>query len=126
MIHAREILWNVLHWQNYSMYLGSLFVLFVLTVAFYKMFKTWRYCKEDWDDYDSKDLIRKFINYVLMQKTVLRDRIAGMMHLLISIGVAGLFLITVLLGLEAHTSIHFIKGNFYIFFLFQPIYWASY
>lgn len=116
MIHAREILWNVPHWQTNSMYIGSLFVLFVLIVAFYKMLKIWRSCKGDWEDYDSKDLVRKFVNYILAQKTVLRDRIAGMMHLLISIGVTGLFLITVLLGLEAHTSIHFIKGNFYIFF----------
>lgn len=116
MIHAREILWDVSRWQIILMYAGGLFILFVLIAAFYKMFRIWRSCKEDREDYDSNHLVRKFIHYILMQKTILQDRIAGMSHLLISIGVAGLFLITVLLGLEAHTSFHFIKGHFYTFY----------
>jgi Fe-S oxidoreductase/nitrate reductase gamma subunit len=116
MIHAREILWEVSGWQIILMYAGGLFLLFVFTAAFYKMFRIWRSCKEDREDYDSNNFVRKFIHYILAQKTVLQDRIAGMMHLLISVGVAGLFLITVLLGLEAHTSIHLIKGHFYIFY----------
>jgi Fe-S oxidoreductase/nitrate reductase gamma subunit len=116
MLHAREILWNVSRWQIILMYAGGLFILFVLIAAFYNMLRIWRSCKEDREDYDSNHLVRKFIHYILMQKTILQDRIAGITHLLISIGGAGLFLITVLLGLEAHTSLRFIKGYFYIFY----------
>lgn len=110
---TREIYYNVPHWAVYFMYVLTAIAVIIYGRLAYRITSQW--IKNNKDQItDNSQAVRKFMQYIIAQKSVFTDRSAGIMHLLVVAGFLGLFVITLFVGLEADTPLHFLQGPFYV------------
>ncbi|MEO0266627.1 MAG: heterodisulfide reductase-related iron-sulfur binding cluster [candidate division WOR-3 bacterium] len=115
---TREIFWNINKFAKYTHYiffilLGLLFLFFL-----YKKIRIWFYGKPENRFENFPRRLKDLILYGLFQKKIFRDRYAGIMHILIFVGMLGLIIGTLIVTVEEDTPLAFLKGKFYLFFSF--------
>ena len=112
---AREIYFNVPAWAIYLMYVLTAIATIIYARVAYQIISRWVKNKKDQIS-DKSQAVHKLVLYVIGQKSLFEDRRAGIMHTLILAGFTVLFIITLLVGLEADTPLHFLEGRFYTVF----------
>ncbi len=116
---GRELLWNVPYWAEVVMYLGAL-VVFVL-VATDLARRIYMYRRGTTAAKPKDRLLWRVRNLVvdgILQRAILRDRYAGLMHLGIFWGFLILFIGTVILIFQIDLGFVFFSGDFYRVFSF--------
>ena len=119
-METRQLLWNVPHWAEIVMYAGA--AIAVLSVMVYLARRVWIYRKAQPAPTKRTDHIASrawdFVVNGLLQKAILEDRYAGIMHLSIFWGFTVLFIGTIILIFAIDFGLHFFTGHFYLGFSF--------
>ncbi len=95
-------------------------VVFVwLLYAAYRGYRRWTYGLSRWrlmcwpPGYGLRRAVSNFVNFVLLQRRILRQRFPGTMHALIFYGIGWLFIATILSAINEHVVV-FLVGNVYL------------
>jgi Fe-S oxidoreductase/nitrate reductase gamma subunit len=115
---GREIFWNVPagSWAVYA-FLAALMALLVW--GFVRHASLWGVGRPTpglWSDIPRRT--RNAVRLGLAQDKVRRDRYAGIMHWCIMSSIVVLTLVTAQVAIEADTPLHFLHGDYYLFFSF--------
>ncbi len=114
---TRQVWWNVPAWMTVALYVGVAVALGIAAAI------GWRHLRavlkgraaEPRRPLGAGETARRLLVEVLGHRTLLRDRYAGVMHLLLMYGFLGLFVATVLVFL--HDKVHpFLVGTTYLVF----------
>ena len=111
---SREIFWNI-HFGGIVYLLGFILVA-VVCYALYRRFRLWRLGSKDDRLNNLGSRIRTFVATMadgLWHRRIVRDRYAGLMHLLI-FGGFGLLLMGPFLDFVSEHIVHFMEGNVYL------------
>lgn len=112
----REILWNVPSLVMAAVYvlsgLSGVWILF----WFFQRSRLWAIGELAPDQAGWLNGIKRLAGYLLTHRPILRDRYAGLMHLLVFWGFALLLLATMLVGIQHHFKFVFLVGPNYLLF----------
>ncbi len=119
-METRELLWNVPLWAEVVMYAGA--AVAVLSLIGYLARRVWMYRKAQPAPTTRTDHMARrawdFVMNGLLQKAILEDRYAGVMHLSIFWGFTVLLIGTIILIFAIDFGLHFFMGRFYLGFSF--------
>ncbi|MDN5323355.1 MAG: hypothetical protein PWQ67_1809 [Clostridia bacterium] len=105
---TREIYWNI---SNQAiMYIILVIALLFFINGLYKRYKFWHMGQEDKRNLN----IKRFLKNILTHKTILRDNLPGVTHLMLFWGFILLFIATVIIGIEHYLHLEILKGKFYL------------
>ncbi len=111
---TREIYWNIVAWWLIYPFFAVSAAVFVYAIQ--RRVRLWRLAGK-LDRFDRLgERFRGLLSEVLGQHRLLRDPFAGISHLLIFYGFAGLTVATALIALQEWTGIHFLEGTFYLWY----------
>ncbi|MBI3091838.1 MAG: (Fe-S)-binding protein [Candidatus Tectomicrobia bacterium] len=114
MTPTREIYWNISY--GGLVYLFALVMLAVLLAGIYPRWRRWRLgTAEDRLDHLGRRLWDVLV-YVVMQRRVIRNAYAGVLHLCIFWGFIVLFIGTCMIAVQEWSGIHYLKGTFYLWY----------
>ncbi len=113
---TREIFWNVSVGSQVVFYTLSALALGIFVYGFYCRYRLWRIGKAG----EKFDNVGKRIVFLFAQafahRSLLRQRLPGVFHLLIFWSFAVLFIGTVIILIEYDTPLHFFYGNFFLLY----------
>ena len=114
MEFTREIYWNVYFGQ--MVYLLALLAICFMFWGIWKRVRLWRLGVSEIRTDQMPKRIYGLFNEVFTHKRQLRDTYAGLMHLFIFYGFFVSLLATTLIAIQEWSGIHFLKGNFYLWY----------
>ena len=114
MEFTREIYWNVYFGQ--MVYLLALLAICFMFWGIWKRVRLWRLGVSEIRTDQMPKRIYGLFNEVFTHKRQLRDTYAGLMHLCIFYGFFVSLLATTLIAIQEWSGIHFLKGNFYLWY----------
>ncbi len=114
MEFTREIYWNV--YFGKIVYLLALLALCFMFWGIWKRVRLWRLGTREIRTDQMPKRIYGLFNEVFTHKKQLRDTYPGLMHLFIFYGFFVSLLATTLIAIQEWTGIHFLKGNFYLWY----------
>ncbi|MBN1682230.1 4Fe-4S dicluster domain-containing protein [Candidatus Bathyarchaeota archaeon] len=99
-------------------YVGMILSLISLFYGVYKFYKHWTFNGEKITIGNTKQGLKNALLYGLLQRKVINQKFAGLMHSLIYIGMVGLFISTALRALDYHPIliINPLQGQIYLWF----------
>ena len=107
---TRQIYWNIVYGGWIYLFFAISAAIFVYTIQ--RRVRIWRLPGKV-DRFDRLgERLRGLVREVLGQRRLLRDPFAGISHLLIFYGFAGLTVATALIALQEWTGIHFLNPKF--------------
>lgn len=113
---TREIMQNVPPWLAAMFYLASLLVCAWTALSFVRRFRQHRRGRQNPYRGTTRwvEIAGSLLGYLTFHRQLLRDRFAGIAHLLLFYGFFVLFVGTCLVFLEHDTPLHFFYGRFYL------------
>ncbi|MBE18182.1 MAG: iron-sulfur-binding reductase [Nitrospinae bacterium] len=114
MEFTREIYWNVYFGQ--MVYLLALLALCFMFWGIWKRVRLWRLGHSEIRTDQMPKRIYGLFKEVFTHKKQLRDTYPGLMHLFIFYGFFVSLLATTLIAIQEWSGIHFLKGNFYLWY----------
>lgn len=113
---TREVFWNVPAGSRAGFYVLSALAVGISVYGFYRRYRLWRIGKpgERLDNVGGR--IAFLCAQVFAHRSLLRQRLAGMFHLLIFWSFVALFMGTIIIFIEYDTPLHFFYGNFFLFY----------
>lgn len=119
-METRELLWNVPLWAEVVMYAGAGVVVLLLLAFVARRIILYRRGRAAATRHTDRlpTRIWDFVLNGLLQKAILQDRFAGIMHLSIFWGFTVLLIGTIILIFAIDFGLHFFTGRFYLGFSF--------
>lgn len=115
----RETFWNITAASQVWLYVFFAISALIFFYGFYRRFKLWQMgVREKIKLMDMKQNAAYFINLVVKQSKVQREKWMGSLHRLISYGFSVLFIGTVLVFIDYDMGIFLLHGNFYLIYEF--------
>jgi Fe-S oxidoreductase len=118
---TREIYWNI---ENGKLvYLFAVFAVGIAAFGLYSRYSLWRTGAAENRFENPAKRIASLLTYGLAQIRVMAHPVAGLMHLALFSGFLVLLIGTLLIAVQENAGVHFLKGDFYLFFaLFMDIF----
>jgi hypothetical protein len=119
-VQTRELLWDVPVWAEALMYAGAAVAILVLIAYLVRRVVLYRRGRPAATRHTDHLPARvwDFVRNSLLQKAILEDRYAGIMHLPIFWGLTALLVGTTILIFAIDFHLHFFAGRFYLVFSF--------
>ena len=113
---TREILWNVGSTYNViALYALLLLTILVTSVGIFRRYEAWKSGKAV-PEFNKSYILRiwHLLTWALLQKGVVREKTAGIIHILIYFGFLILLFATTMVFIHQDLGIQIYQGNFYL------------
>jgi Fe-S oxidoreductase len=113
---TRQIFWGIPLVARIIFYCVAAASVGVSVYGFHRKYKLWRLGRSGEQIQNLRGRIIFLLNQVVLHRTIMRRKVAGISHLLIFVGFCVLFIGTVIVTLEYDTPLHFFYGTFYLLY----------
>ena len=113
---TRVIFWNIeYHWLLYILFIIAMAIAFY---GAYKHYCSWRIGVPEKIEINVKQGIKDILMYAVLHKRLLKQKYAGIMHIMIFLGFCFLTLATISVFLQQDLGLDIYSGNYYLFVKF--------